>query len=48
MIRSFEGLRGIAALLVALYHFGVPNAQQIPFLRSGWLWVDIFLYSAGL
>jgi len=43
MIKSFEGGRGLAAVLVALFHLGFgtgPNAL----LANGYLFVDFFLY----
>jgi peptidoglycan/LPS O-acetylase OafA/YrhL len=47
MILSLEGLRGIAALSVALYHFGLPWAGSFPPLGVGWLWVDFFFVLSG-
>lgn len=52
MIRSIEGLRGIAALLVALFHAyvygqwgGFPAASGV--LRHAWLFVDLFFVISG-
>ncbi len=50
-IRSLTGLRGIAAVLVMLYHF-VPlmPAGTVPagrFLADGYLWVDLFFILSG-
>lgn len=46
MIRSLEGLRGIAALIVALYHLGI-GAQHIALIRNGYLFVDLFFVLSG-
>ncbi len=46
MIRSLEGLRGIAALLVALYHLGI-GASQLSLIRNGYLFVDLFFVLSG-
>jgi len=46
MIRSLEGLRGIAALIVALYHLGI-GAQQFSVIRNGYLFVDLFFVLSG-
>jgi peptidoglycan/LPS O-acetylase OafA/YrhL len=45
-IRSFEGARGLAALLVALFHFGLgePAILHIP---AGYLFVDLFFVLSG-
>lgn len=52
MVLSIEGLRGLAALLVALYHAyvygrwgGVP--AQWPVLVHAWLFVDLFFVVSG-
>ena len=52
MIRSIEGLRGIAASLVALYHVyvyckwgGFPAQWGV--LRNAWLFVDMFFVISG-
>lgn len=46
MIRSFEGIRGMAALLVALYHLNIGTAH-IPVIRHGYLFVDLFFVLSG-
>ena len=46
MIRSFEGGRGIAALLVALFHLGIGTAYISP-IRNGYLFVDLFFVLSG-
>jgi peptidoglycan/LPS O-acetylase OafA/YrhL len=45
-IRSFEGARGLAALLVALFHFGLgePSILRVP---AGYLFVDLFFVLSG-
>jgi peptidoglycan/LPS O-acetylase OafA/YrhL len=45
-IRSFEGARGLAALTVALFHFGLgePPIVRIP---AGYLFVDLFFVLSG-
>lgn len=46
MIKSLEGVRGIAALIVALYHLGIGTAH-FSMLRNGYLFVDIFFVLSG-
>ncbi|WP_178133823.1 acyltransferase family protein [Vineibacter terrae] len=45
------GLRGVAALLVATYHYYPPNAITQPalsrFIGKGYLWVDVFFILSG-
>jgi peptidoglycan/LPS O-acetylase OafA/YrhL len=45
MVYALEGLRGIAALVVALFH-GWPSVLTVPF-RHGWLFVDLFFVISG-
>ena len=52
MIRSLEGLRGLAALLVALFHAyvygrwgGLPAQSDV--LAHAWLFVDLFFVISG-
>ena len=52
MIRSIEGLRGVAALLVALFHAyvysqwgGFPASSGV--LQHAWLFVDLFFVISG-
>ena len=52
MIRSIEGLRGIAALMVALFHAyvygkwgGLPAQSGV--LQHAWLFVDLFFVISG-
>ncbi len=52
MIRSIEGLRGVAALLVALFHAyvysqwgGFPASSRV--LQHAWLFVDLFFVISG-
>jgi peptidoglycan/LPS O-acetylase OafA/YrhL len=52
LIRSIEGLRGVAALLVALFHAyvyskwgGFPAASGV--LQHAWLFVDLFFVISG-
>ena len=52
MIRSIEGLRGIAALLVALFHAYVYSQwggfpAQSGVLQHAWLFVDLFFVISG-
>jgi peptidoglycan/LPS O-acetylase OafA/YrhL len=44
-IRSLEGGRGIAALVVALYHLGI--GMQFSVIRNGYLFVDLFFVLSG-
>jgi peptidoglycan/LPS O-acetylase OafA/YrhL len=46
MIKSLEGGRGIAALIVALYHLQI-GAAYFPVIRNGYLFVDLFLVLSG-
>ncbi|MCE3271469.1 MAG: acyltransferase 3 [Ramlibacter sp.] len=46
MIKSLEGLRGAAALLVALYHLKV-GASYLPIVKHGYLFVDLFFVLSG-
>ncbi|OWW22032.1 acyltransferase family protein [Noviherbaspirillum denitrificans] len=46
MIKSIEGIRGLAALLVALYHLGI-GANYFPLIRNGYLFVDLFFVLSG-
>jgi peptidoglycan/LPS O-acetylase OafA/YrhL len=50
MISSFEGARGVAAMLVALYHFNLflPFGLAFPaFISYGYLFVDLFFVLSG-
>lgn len=46
MIKSLEGGRGLAALIVALYHLKL-GAEYFPFIRNGYLFVDLFFVLSG-
>ncbi|RZI40196.1 acyltransferase [Herbaspirillum sp. HC18] len=46
MIRSIEGVRGIAALLVALYHLNI-GSSYFSIIRNGYLFVDLFFVLSG-
>lgn len=46
MIKSLEGLRGIAALLVALYHLKIGN-EYFSIIGNGYLFVDLFFVLSG-
>lgn len=46
MIKSLEGGRGLAALIVALYHLKL-GADYFPFIRNGYLFVDLFFVLSG-
>lgn len=50
VVRSFEGARGAAALLVALYHFALrlPTGLHFPgFITHSYLFVDLFFVLSG-
>lgn len=47
---NLEALRGIAALLVVLHHLALNSGSllaSIPFLRQGWMFVDLFFVLSG-
>jgi peptidoglycan/LPS O-acetylase OafA/YrhL len=46
MIKSLEGGRGLAALIVALYHLKIGTADWAV-LRNGYLFVDLFFVLSG-
>jgi peptidoglycan/LPS O-acetylase OafA/YrhL len=46
MIKSLEGGRGIAALIVALYHLKI-GADYFSVIRNGYLFVDLFFVLSG-
>lgn len=46
MIKSLEGIRGIAALLVALYHLNI-GSSYFAVIRNGYLFVDLFFVLSG-
>lgn len=46
VIKSFEGGRGAAAILVALFHLGV-GAGYFSAIRNGYLFVDLFFVLSG-
>jgi peptidoglycan/LPS O-acetylase OafA/YrhL len=46
LVRSFEGARGLAALLVALFHFGLAEPPIVR-IRAGYLFVDLFFVLSG-
>ena len=46
MIKSIEGVRGIAALLVALYHLKI-GSEYFALIRNGYLFVDLFFVLSG-
>lgn len=46
MIKSFEGIRGVAALLVALYHLKI-GSDYFTVIRNGYLFVDLFFVLSG-
>jgi peptidoglycan/LPS O-acetylase OafA/YrhL len=50
VVSSFEGARGVAALLVAVYHFTLflPFGVDFPtFITHGYLFVDLFFVLSG-
>ncbi|NEX61963.1 acyltransferase family protein [Noviherbaspirillum galbum] len=46
MIKSLEGLRGIAAVVVALYHLKI-GINEFSAIRHGYLFVDLFFVLSG-
>lgn len=44
---ELEGLRGVAALWVLVFHLGVLTGIQLPIVRSGGLGVDLFILLSG-
>jgi peptidoglycan/LPS O-acetylase OafA/YrhL len=46
MIKSIEGVRGLAALLVALYHLKI-GSEYFSLIRNGYLFVDLFFVLSG-
>ena len=47
---NLEALRGIAALLVVFHHLSLNPGSllaSVPFLRQGWLFVDLFFVLSG-
>ena len=47
MIRSLEGLRGLAALVVALYHLKLAGSG-LAIVKHGYLFVDLFFILSGV
>ena len=46
--RALDGLRGMGALLVVLYHFQYPNhVTHVVFVKNGYLAVDLFFILSG-
>jgi peptidoglycan/LPS O-acetylase OafA/YrhL len=46
MIKSLEGIRGVTALLVALYHLKI-GSDYFTLIRNGYLFVDLFFVISG-
>lgn len=46
LVKSFEGVRGLAALIVALFHLELA-AQSVAIIRYGYLFVDLFFVLSG-
>ncbi len=50
-VRAMTGLRGVAALLVAIYHINLPDRASasalVRFVGKGYLWVDLFFVLSG-
>jgi peptidoglycan/LPS O-acetylase OafA/YrhL len=46
MIKSLEGGRGVAALIVALYHLKI-GAEYFSVIRNGYIFVDLFFVLSG-
>jgi peptidoglycan/LPS O-acetylase OafA/YrhL len=47
LVLAFEGARGLAAMLVALFHLGLGEPAVLP-IRAGYLFVDLFFVLSGL
>lgn len=47
MILVLEGLRGVAAVIVAIYHSWPSDIRTVFFILNGWLWVDLFFVLSG-
>ena len=46
LIKAFEGVRGLAALMVAFFHLGSGPAS-LPVFKDGYLFVDLFFVLSG-
>jgi len=47
-IQGLDSLRGIAAMLVALFHFRISgHVMESPLVRNGWIFVDFFFVLSG-
>jgi len=46
MIKAFEGVRGLAALIVALYHLDA-GTRSFSLIRHGYIFVDLFFVLSG-
>jgi peptidoglycan/LPS O-acetylase OafA/YrhL len=49
MIKSFEGLRGVAAFLVVLFHYSefIDDRFNVGVIKTGYLFVDLFFVLSG-
>lgn len=47
MIGSLEGLRGLAAFMVALMHGWDSSLNSLPIIQNSWLFVDFFFVVSG-
>ena len=47
-ILYLESLRGVAALIVAIFHFDIGSIFNNELTKNGWLMVDFFLFYLGL
>lgn len=47
MIFALEGLRGLAALIVSLFHGWISYATGFSLIRNGWVFVDLFFVISG-
>jgi peptidoglycan/LPS O-acetylase OafA/YrhL len=47
VIKSFEGGRGVAAMLVALFHLALDKPRTLP-IPHGYLYVDLFFVLSGM
>jgi len=44
---ALDSLRGISALMVALYHCAIAPMSHLPILKNSYLFVDFFFVLSG-